>query len=499
MGTRSILALGLLSSAAIAPPVGASVLTTVEAESGLGWTPSANATMYNTPASGGKAVKITQNAVGTLSNQTGRLESITITAKGDQCIGAPNMRIKIDGNVIANQRVTSTAWTDYDFPIDLPAGTHTLEVGFTNQFVWTLCTRSLHVDKVLVVESSAPQARDPLKQPFASGSIWNMPIGSGAQYVDAGLPEITASYSNDHEWTPIHYPDADLIILKPDAPLTNIYLNEVGWNGGDRCVVQGGVIHTVPIPTDFVVPNSGHNNGAAFLMPDRRTIVQTQPFTRCTAGGPATSWTTHHPTVDLYGAGIEGAHGGSGLSAIGGALRVGELRPGDTTGPRHALKINLQTQKELYRCLVDADCHRWPALTSDSGSVGWYGSETNNQNFAMRMGALLAIPASVNLGSLELETQPAQLLAWTLQNYGAYVVDHGGPSFSVEEGPDGSFSGQFQSDWGFDMEARVRDNSAWGRDLNRLRQALYVVDNNSPTTIGGGGTPLQPLAPEIHP
>ena len=30
------------------------------------------------------------------------------------------------------------------------------------------------------------------------------------------------------------------------------------------------------------------NNGLAALMPDRRTIVQGQPFARCQAGGPAT-------------------------------------------------------------------------------------------------------------------------------------------------------------------------------------------------------------------
>ena len=30
--------------------------------------------------------------------------------------------------------------------------------------------------------------RDPLKWPFAQNSIWNMPIGSGAQYVPANLP-----------------------------------------------------------------------------------------------------------------------------------------------------------------------------------------------------------------------------------------------------------------------------------------------------------------------
>jgi hypothetical protein len=341
--------------------------------------------------------------------------------------------------------------------------------------------------------------RDPLKQPFASSSIWNMPIGSSAQYVNAQLPAITASYSSDGVWTPIHYPDPDRIVMQPAAPLTPIYFNDVGWNGGDRCAVLGGVIHTVPIPANYVVPNSMHNNGAAFLMPDKRTIIQTQPFTRCLAGGPATSWTTYHPAVDIYGPGIEGAHGGSGLSAIGGTLRIGELRPGGTVGPRHALKINLITEKELFKCQTTPACYRWPANKADTGAVGSYGTQTNNNISAMKMGALLAIPASTNINAIGLETTPAKLLAWTLQNYGAYIVDHGGPSLSVEDGPAGSFSQQFQSDWGFDMEARVRDNSPWSRDFNRLRQALYVVNNNTVSSIGGGGSPLQPLAPEIHP
>jgi hypothetical protein len=341
--------------------------------------------------------------------------------------------------------------------------------------------------------------RNPLKQPFASTSIWNMPIGSNAQYVNAQLPVITVSYGSDGVWTPIHYPDPDRIVMQPTAPLTPIYFNDVGWNGGDRCAVLGGVVYTVPIPTSFVVPNSMHNNGAAFLMSDKRTIIQTQPFTRCVAGGPATSWTSYHPVLDIYGAGIEGAHGGSGLSALGGSLRMGELRPGNTVGPRHALKINLLSEKELYKCTSTPNCFRWPANKADTGAVGWYGTETNNSISAMKMGALLAIPANTNINALGLETTPAKLLAWTLQNYGAYVVDHGGPSLSVEDGPDGSFSQQFQSDWGMDMEVRVRDNSPWGRDFNRLRQALYVVNNNTASNIGGGGTPLQPLAPEIHP
>jgi hypothetical protein len=35
----------------------------------------------------------------------------------------------------------------------------------------------------------------------------------------------------------------------------------------------------------------------------------------------------------------------------------------------------------------------------------------------------------------------------------------------------------------------------WGRDMDRLFLALAVIDNNTATSVGGGGTPRQPLAP----
>jgi hypothetical protein len=49
------------------------------------------------------------------------------------------------------------------------------------------------------------------------------------------------------------------------------------------------------------------------------------------------------------------------------------------------------------------------------------------------------------------------------------------------------------------MEQKVANNTAWVRDIQRLAKALYVVSNNSATSIGGGGTPRQPLAPAIAP
>lgn len=345
--------------------------------------------------------------------------------------------------------------------------------------------------------TTAPGTRNPRQQPFASTSIWNMPIGSGAVYVPAGLKATPGG----NTYAPMPQVDDERLVLHPEAPLTAVSYSSAGWNtGADRCSPTGGTLFSAPIPTSYVVGNSQQNNSAAFLLADGRTIVQSQPLARCSAGGPATSLVSF-PPVDLYGDGRIGAHGGSGLSAIGGSLRLGELRPG-VAAPRHALKINVYAAEALFKCTVKADCFRWPAGNADGYAVGHYGTTSNNQNTAMKMGALLAIPASQDIGALGLETEPGRQLAWTLQNYGTYIVDDtwgAAVAINAENGPDGSFRTQFKADWNLDLEQRVNSNTPWSRDMQRLVTALWVVDNNTSTSIGGGGTPRQPLAPAIAP
>jgi hypothetical protein len=295
--------------------------------------------------------------------------------------------------------------------------------------------------------------------------------------------------------------DGEYIVLTPSAPLTDIMYSGAGWTGANRCTATGASLGRVPMPTSFVVPHGNGNNGAVFLEADGRTLVQTQPLTRCTAGGYATALFIRKN--DIYGDGIIGAHGGSRLSSIGGSLRVGELRPGGQ-GPRHALKLNLYAAMLLYNCPVATECWRWPAQTAD-GYWSQYGDLTTNTNSAMKMGALLAIPASTNLASLNLETDPGRQLAWTLQNYGAYIVDDAyGYNYAIsaaDEGPGGSFIAQFQADYGYPMrflQGPGVQSTPWARDFQKLVQALWVVNNNSPTSIGGGGTPRQPLAPPFQ-
>jgi hypothetical protein len=340
--------------------------------------------------------------------------------------------------------------------------------------------------------------RDPLQQPFASTSIWNMPVGRRARYVPAGLSPTPGQHNR---WAGMPFLDEERIVLTPSAPMTELHYSSAAWTGKDRCRRTGGFVARVPIPRDYVVPSSTQNNAAAFLLADGRTIVQTQPLSRCQPGAPGTTY-ARFDNVDLYGDGTHGAHGGSGLSAIGGTIRLGELRPGARTGPRHVLKVNVYAKEALFACRDRDNCLRWPAATADTGAVALYGRASDNGNRAMRMGALLAIPRWKKITSLRLETEPGRQLAWTLQNYGAYVVDDTstpGFALNVEEGPAGSKRAEFTADWGFDMAQKVGDDSPWRRDMQKLVQALYVVDNNGPDSIGGGDPPRHLLAAPIAP
>ncbi|MHB8490303.1 MAG: hypothetical protein ACYDC4_14130 [Candidatus Dormibacteria bacterium] len=324
---------------------------------------------------------------------------------------------------------------------------------------------------------AAPGARNKFLWPFASSSIWNMPIGSGANYVAAhlALPTMKALTA-----------DQNMIVMDPSAPLLRLDYNGAGWSNGNRCTGSGSVLASVPIPPGFTVPSDGHNDPLAVVMPDGQTVIQGQPFARCTPGGPATVLELS-PSVNLYGNGMAGG-GGAGLGALGGTIRLNELVPGGAI--RHALKVDVDAARDLF----PTPAFRWPAIHADACAPGCYGGGVP----ALTMGSLLALPARLDLAGLGLETVPGQMLAWTLQNYGAYVTNDTTRSvFSIttEDGPSGSVVNQFQQVWGFPFAAPAGNATPWSHDINLILANLAVVANNGPASVGGGGTPLQPLAP----
>jgi hypothetical protein len=329
--------------------------------------------------------------------------------------------------------------------------------------------------------STPTGGRDPLTWPFSQSSIWNQPIGSGAVYVNAGFTP-ASNISVDDDWW---------IVTSSSDPVTNVY-NPNSWT--QRC--GGTVWNSVTVfPSALLVPDAQPPNtpnyASAILQPDGRTIQQYEPTARCTAGGPLFGYQA--PTVDIYGDGTYGGHFGSGLSSIGGTIRVGELRP-SAGALHHALKLEAWAQKYYYYS-SSRPGFRWPADEADDYAPSQY----HGTNPALTEGSLLAIPASVDISSLGLATDAGRKIAQALQDYGGYIVDDTAwDDFAIatEINPTSSVRAEFLADYGYHIDD---DGTLFFADVNTIFGALKVVDNNGPNSIGGGGTPLVPLAPAMPP
>jgi hypothetical protein len=341
------------------------------------------------------------------------------------------------------------------------------------------------IGSLLLISTSILAQRDPYLQPFSVESPWNMPIHKNAVYVNAEMQAPTA-------WGVTI--DEENIVIAPNGQMTNVYEN--GWATADRCRNVNGFMTQIPLPAGFQYNASSGNGCASVLDSDGIHYRQFQSLHRCGPSGDAYAL-VEYPKESMYGAGLRGAHGGSNLSAIGGSIRVGELiHPAsamtDTNAYiRHALKLNVFGKKYLKSCLDGSSGYRWPAIKADSyacnsSNAVHYGGTVN----AMKMGSLVAIPKSVNLEAIQFNTVPGKVMARTLQRYGAYIVDDTAWDvfgINVQVGHLGDVGQEFSARYGYTIIPQSRDDS-WAKDMINIIKMLYVVDNNTPTTIGGGPT-----------
>ncbi len=347
---------------------------------------------------------------------------------------------------------------------------------------------------------ASKHSRNPLLQPFTTTSIWNRPIGSDEQYIPANL--IPASLYTLRS-------DQHVIVMTPTEPLTPIDYNTAGPLGdqGQRCDTSGAFLVNAPIPADFEVLSTDQNDPLTALAADGHTLIQGEPFARCTAGGPGTLdfYDTKNIDGDLNGDGVQGWDGGSHLSALGGAIRLGELVPGGVID--HALQIDVDAPN-LYQGTA-VTCHVWPAMKCDGyGPTGYGGT-----NPKLAMGALLALPPTLDLNSLGLDA-PGLILAKAFQDYGAYIANDAHRSVNnivTELSPSGSVAGvydasgklvdpgEFQTDWGVPFDTvGVNGTDAWSHDIATIFANLQIVTNNAlGGWTAGGGTPLAPFAPPL--
>lgn len=416
-----------------------------------------------------------------------------------------------------------------------------------------------------IAVAPAQSCRDRLKQPFASTSIWNMPLGTGAAYMPAyifnqsamdarhacalrvstpsfriscpgGSNESTCvglgccwddsqpdaytcfqpaggppqSFHSDNDW---------FIVAADDDPLTP-FVDQGGWYSPnfDYCNVTGDQKTQYPFPANSTTLCVEDNNSAGLLLPDHVTLVQFQPYFRGTPGSPILGiWAEnngYYPwTSDIRGDGALGAHGGSALSSIGGTIRLGELAPG--AGPiQHALKLELFAHDWEWNggpnnsCVPGGDpsdcCYTWPATKCD-GYAGASADGYNGTNPLLKPGSLLAVPQAA-LPSLNVTTAPGKAILAALSTYGGYIVDDtawptaaicmeygvvdevkAAYNISVDlHGPDGGAS-----------PGAGGQTAVFYWELVQMFRALHIVINNGNGTVGGGGTPIAPLAPPL--
>ncbi len=335
-------------------------------------------------------------------------------------------------------------------------------------------------------DATEEDIRDPWLWPFSSTSIWNMPVGDEAIYEPANFEEASnVGIDIQH-----------LLVISENDPNRQV-LNSPTWGPG-RCSGETDLGFTLQIPDDWIVPDAGNspygltpNSNFAFLLPDGETLFQSTQISRCEEAGPVylPEWMKYEDNrnyVSIYSDGLDGGgQGASGMSALGGTIRLGEFTSEEPI--QHVLKINPWAEKYVHYS-EEYPGWKWPAKSADNYAEQGY---NRNADPNILMGSLFAIPPELTPEAIEISTEPGQKLFFTLQNYGMYFTEDAAWDtwdIIVERGVEV----EFQQAFGFSMESEI-----WLAEVNKLMGALHVITNNGPSSIGGGGNPFRPLAPEF--
>ena len=355
--------------------------------------------------------------------------------------------------------------------------------------------------------AGASGERDWRSWPFSRRAPWNSPIGSGAQYAPVPrLGSYRAGLNYDDRWT------ASVVIASDRDPVATMVFSPASGPDSTYAFLKGGgrtcdnpvhaeqaLLHTA---TAAAPPGEGNYYSTRSAVNDHKLEWPADfhragqewrdtfhlPKGACPSPDPDGLLAVFQPdgwVIDIY-AGVVTADGrvigtmaswidargdGTGwwngrrasmLPSFAGLIRTGEIAAGRIP---HALAAQAPASL-LEKAYV------WPAAAFDRDS---------HYSGMLPMGALLAIPPSVDIARLGLSPR-GTVLARAAQDYGVYVVDRGGEglTFLAELGDP-------------DIHWEQRD-----RDLAVIKNGLQWVTNNGADRRGGGGTPRAPLAPPLN-
>ncbi len=118
-------------------------------------------------ASGNEAVSLRQSPTYLSQAYTSAYSAdlVTLRMRGDQCDGAPQAVLTVDGSPFPPIDVASTSYADYTVPLSEAnggaPGAHVLEVEYLNNFKTDTCDRNLYLDKVTITRLAPPPDTTP--------------------------------------------------------------------------------------------------------------------------------------------------------------------------------------------------------------------------------------------------------------------------------------------------------------------------------------------------
>lgn len=119
--------------------------------------PAAAGQVFADPAAAGGAgllVWSDASASGSVTT-TAATDRVRVVARGDQCGGAPVLRLTVDGVAAGTATVSSTTWAAYTVRVPRAAGAHSVAVAFVNDTRTATCDRNLRLDRISLLAPAA--------------------------------------------------------------------------------------------------------------------------------------------------------------------------------------------------------------------------------------------------------------------------------------------------------------------------------------------------------
>lgn len=309
-------------------------------------------------------------------------------------------------------------------------------------------------DQVAPPPASPYRAGPAGEYPYHHNSFWNTPVGSGLTYHSTGSAIHTATLTstetnlNYNNWTdPIYYATSSdpqfTVEKRQDLPSG---WSSVGNTQTGPTTGQGALQETytgIYIPANATWQSTTNTDRKVIVVqpditfqdsfyPAGTLAIEMHKFYRVTGGGLILTTNLSHSDLRGYGMGYGALASGVAMSQ--GYIRRSEwdaAAAGDEQAIRHALKIGLPNSK-LKAGQV------WPASHQDGDAGSAYSGQCP-------MGSMMVYDAGAPLPNVSNQLtgttasrNVARAIAWTMQNFGAYVLIRAGNGpivFGVESTP----------------------------------------------------------------